>query len=117
MTQCILLPTSVKTDKDGYPYFGNKMYAYRLVYMLTVGPIAPGYEIDHLCRNKLCVNPRHLEAVTHSENMRRWHAQKTHCNYGHEWIPKNIYTAPTSGKRQCRICRDNRSKSHRRRKD
>lgn len=46
--------------------------AHRLAYECAVGPIAPGLEIDHLCENKLCVNPAHLEAVTRSENMLRY---------------------------------------------
>lgn len=49
----------------------NRMYAHRFAYEQAIGPIPDGLEIDHLCRNKLCVNPAHLEAVTHQENQRR----------------------------------------------
>lgn len=45
--------------------------AHRLAYVATYGPVPEGLEIDHLCRNKRCVNPAHLEAVTRSQNMRR----------------------------------------------
>lgn len=47
------------------------IYAHRLSYELFVGPIPDGYELDHLCRNRGCVNPAHLEAVTHRVNVLR----------------------------------------------
>lgn len=55
--------------------------AHRVAYELLVGPIPPGLTIDHLCRNTWCVNPAHLEAVTHQENVRRaWAARKQLTN-------------------------------------
>ena len=73
---------------DGYGCFrlANKRLvpAHRIVYELEIGPIAPGLVLDHICGNKSCVNPAHLEPVTHGENMRRrttylrgWHARWT----------------------------------------
>ncbi len=67
----------------------KKPYVHRYVYELLVGPIPDGFDIDHLCRVRNCVNPEHLEAVTHRENMLRGdtlaaaNAAKTHCPKGH----------------------------------
>jgi hypothetical protein len=60
--------------RNGYGVIGQKkslLYAHRVSYELLVGLIPVGYQIDHLCRNRRCVNPAHLEAVTQQENIRR----------------------------------------------
>src|SRR4051812_43428872 len=62
-----------KNDR-GYPQVGHEgrtVYAHRLYYTLLVGAIPPGLDLDHLCRKRSCVNPQHLEPVTHAENVRR----------------------------------------------
>lgn len=64
-------------DAKGYGRFdlgGRPQKAHRVAYELIVGPIPANLTIDHLCRNKLCVNPDHLEPVTNVENVRRAHA-------------------------------------------
>ncbi len=85
------------------------LLAHRYSYIERYGPIPENLEIDHLCRNLLCVRPSHLEAVTHQENVlrgnvvtRKW--TRTHCINGHELVADNTYTQP-DGTRRCRICR------------
>lgn len=77
--------------------------AHRIAYETFIGPIPDGLELDHLCRNRGCVNPTHLEPVTHLENMRRGlHANKTQCPRGHPYDAEN--TLHRDGRRWCRIC-------------
>lgn len=62
------------TDPTGYGRFffdGRMGYAHRFAYETAVGPIPAGFDIDHLCRNRRCVRPSHLEAVTRRENLMR----------------------------------------------
>lgn len=100
---------------EGYGLFrvggrsGSYRPAHRVAWEMLVGPIGGGLEIDHLCRNHGCVNPDHLEPVTHAENMRRapWKAAefqraKTHCPKGHAYDEENTYI--NAGKRRCRAC-------------
>lgn len=81
--------------------------AYLVVHEMLKGPIPQGYEPDHLCRTPWCVNPDHLEGVTHRTNLMRGtsfaavNAIKTHCKRGHslaDFLPQ------PGGRRQCRTC-------------
>lgn len=93
--------------------------AHRLAYELMVGPIPDGLTLDHLCRNKACVNPAHLEPVTSQENVRRSpnapsvvNAKATHCRHNHELSGTNLIIRP-NGNRDCRECGRLRQAKHR----
>lgn len=95
---------------------GRKVLAHRLSYEMFVGPIATGLHIDHTCRNRSCVNPDHLETVTHQENVRRGDSgkylrERTHCVRGHEFTKENTYLRPEGG-RGCKVCRARASRDH-----
>jgi hypothetical protein len=90
---------------------GGRLYAaHRYIYEQTNNISVPKHlDLDHLCRNRGCVNPEHLEPVTRSENLKRGmkrgerQREKTHCPKGHPYDEANTYHHP-SGKRCCRTC-------------
>jgi hypothetical protein len=109
-------------NKDGYSCaFDKGEQVYRIVYEWMVGPIPDGYELDHLCRVPACVNPHHLEPVTHGENGRRARSAgpwmlRTYCKRGHALTGKNRRVwSEGPGRKQivrCYACHDGSAIRH-----
>lgn len=103
----------IASTVDGYGRFWTgeiERGAHRVAYEWLVGTIPEGMQLDHLCRNRACVNPDHLEPVTQRKNILRGagrpakQARQTHCKRGHEFTPEN--TVPQSMGRRGRRCRE-----------
>lgn len=103
-------------DKAGYGRFcigKRQIYLHRFIYEYYHGQICPDLTIDHLCRNRSCVNPLHLEQVTKKENILRGigitaqESQQTHCKREHPLSGDNLYI-DKRGSRICKSCNRNR---------
>lgn len=103
-------------------YEGKTVAAHRLSWLMAHGAW-PTAQINHLCRNRACVRPSHLEDVSCRENLldspitkATANAAKTHCPHGHEYTPENTRTTK-GGLRQCIACGRERSREAYRRKN
>lgn len=109
MSGCWLWLGGISDRGYGIANYNKKRFkAHRFVYQTLVGEIKEGLCLDHLCRVRSCVNPKHLEQVTFQENVSRGlnftaiNAAKTHCIRGHEYNLENTYIL--RGGRYCRKC-------------
>lgn len=95
-----------RADRDGYVFWG-KSRAHRVAYERANGPIAPGLEVDHLCRVRACTEPTHLELARRDEQERRksmaWRVRRQACPRGHAM--RDAVMTPEGG-RLCRTCQD-----------
>lgn len=123
-TGCWLWQRRLNHGGYGMTSFGGRtMGAHRVAYILWIGPIPAGLDLDHLCRVRHCVNPAPLEPVTRAENLRRStftgpgaNAVKTKCVNGHPFTEANTYRPKAAPhRRQCRACKRTREAARRER--
>lgn len=128
-----------RLNHDGYGCFDGlehiSTFAHRLSFIAKYGSIPPKKELDHVCRMRRCVNPEHLEAVTHHENVKRGllgsatkrrQISKMKCPKGHSYTGDNLYVEPRcysangvkrkSPSRHCKTCRRERQRLYERKK-
>jgi hypothetical protein len=112
LTDCWLWQAN--TDKAGYGLFidkGKTYQAHRMSWLLSGQELIEGLTLDHLCRERSCVNPSHLEQITSVENVMRGkgipalNMLKTHCKNGHEFTESNTYLRISSNGKSGRSCR------------
>jgi len=95
------------------------LYAHRVSYEAYISPIPEGLHLDHICRHRACINPRHLQPVTVEENVRRGVHRSAltvrlgFCQRGHEMTDANVYVRPDGSRRICRACKRLRDRTYR----
>ena len=122
VTQCWDWMGTIRSDGYGLVHvreLNKQQRIHRVVYELLVSKIQTGLVIDHLCRNRKCVNPEHLEQVSIKTNTFRGISpvvqkrNQTHCKYGHELTGENLYIHPKRSTRHCRKCQNIKSQMRR----
>jgi hypothetical protein len=117
-TGCVLWGGGLTNGYGSISVNGKSRRVHVVAYEQAVGPVPPGLQLDHLCRVRNCINPKHLEPVTNRENVLRGvgptaqNARATHCYRGHELIGPNEMKRK-KGWRRCRICTRDDSKKYR----
>jgi hypothetical protein len=105
----------------GYGIFRHNRIAksaHRLAFETLIHPIVDDRQVDHLCRQRHCVRPSHLELVTQRENLLRGvgfvavNAVKTECIHGHPLVGDNVYIRKDTGGRQCKTCSRERARRY-----
>lgn len=105
---CIIWTGAKRGGYGRVGYLGANRLAYRVAYELACGPVPEGLVLDHLCRNRACINPDHLEPVTHAENILRGfnaaadNARRERCVNGHEFDA--VKPSPNNPDRKWRVC-------------
>lgn len=107
--------SGLRPDSKGYAQVSESssghvrmLRGHRVTYEELIGPVPEGMELDHLCRVRACINPSHMEPVTHRENVMRGEgisasaAARTHCPSGHAYLPGLV---SSRGTRYCPTCR------------
>lgn len=122
-TPCWIWTGKKNKGHGGFWVNGTTVPAHRFAYELLVGAIPDTMTIDHLCWNRPCVNPAHMEPVPHSVNILRSpialasiNHSKTHCFRGHEFTPENTLWERSGAKRVCRTCKNTDRRRRRREK-
>ena len=109
MTECIYPNGNSRTNGYARMYYPPKkkaIKAHRAAWMLANGPVPEGMVLDHICRNRACINVDHLRVVTQQENImagRHSIDNRSHCNQGHPFIKENIMVRK-NGWRECAEC-------------
>ena len=105
-----------KRDGYGLVTVNNKSHnVHRLLYAVATNSNLNGLVVDHLCRNRACVNINHLEAVSNDENLKRGLRAKTHCINGHPYSDENVRISKYTGHRYCRPCQLKSKREYQRR--
>jgi len=129
LTPCRLWPHRIDPHGYGRVTVGSRTdgtrqssaLAHRVAYEREVGPIPAGLTIDHLCRNRACVNVDHMEVVSSAENTRRGisfaavNGSKARCIHGHPFDEANTYLRPNGKGRDCRVCGRDRVRRYQKR--
>lgn len=108
MDGCIIWTGAVQSSGYGSVTNGkgSSVLVHRREWEHTNGPIAPGMTIDHLCRERLCINVEHMEVVSRAENSRRKNEAQTHCVRGHDLINGDVRLQTRKNGLTYRVCRD-----------